>query len=270
MHTIDKTSSEPFKWLDTHEWTLDNFWDTICRFKDTRAANIRSPFVQQIDFKGAESRLTGAIEMMVSSIVQAQSQFEAISYAFFEHRGEDSWPIDILSTIAVKAREENPDFKWTVPFLTYIASRASFAEDGQLRAILKNIHYDDNELMPPVLRLLREGGTPIFLVDQALRQRGPEIRKPLCLAALMRYDQAATLDMRQTLHDIIDRAAEFSMDTTARQLAEKVLPEVLPVLDTIISLGLPIEQAWEMVVHNGKTNPLVNLPSDLSPANLTL
>lgn len=270
MYTIDKTSEEPFKWLDTHNWTLENFWATICQFKDTQTASFRSPVVGQIDFKGATQKLNTAIEKMALVIANNQTHFESISQAFFRDRKGDSWPMGVLNQINAAATNTEPSFQWTVHFITYIASRASIVAGDQLLGILKDQRYSDDELLPTVLAALREGGPALYLVDQALIHRGQEIRKPLCLAALQRYEQAETPIKRQTLHDIVDRKSKFSMATTVKQLAAKAVPEALPVLDTIIALDLPLYQAWSMVVQDGKTNEIVALPGDFTSTNLTI
>lgn len=247
------------RWIEHHEWTVENYWDTMVRVRASWMPHVLT--MQSNDI----NRLHNSGNIRMSELVPGnQAMFEG---SFWKSRAVLEMEVpDImicLDYIRIYAEEFGPSrFTWDLMWLHEIAALSTSDYLRNMRDALRSNAYSDKEKMPVLVHALSLSSTTLRNAEETLANQSDFLKRPLSLAAALAYAKCEDPVDRMALFKAIDSKLSFSLKHTAKDLVTAALPEALPAWDTLISLDLPFEQAWTLVTQQYKTEAIVEMPNN--------
>lgn len=249
---------ESLRWVEHHEWTVENYWDTMVRVRASWMPHVLT--MQSADINYLHN--TGNTRM-VELVPEQQALFEASfwrSRAVLEMEVPDT--MICLDYIRIYAEEFGPSrFTWNIDWLHRIATSSPSDYLRNMREALRSMAYTDEQKLPVLVHALSLPSTKLRDAEEALAKQSAKLKRPLSLAAALEYAKCDNPVDKMAIFTAIDSKLSFSLKYTAKDLVAAALPEALPAWDTLVSLDLPFAQAWALVSQQYKTEASVEMPA---------
>lgn len=260
------TLPQEVHWVEKHVWTIENYWESMERLRSSWFKVLNK--LQNADVNRLQNIGNSAIACLLPG---HQKEFEET----FFNGNTPKIPIqDVMISLEFiqyfsRTEEGHPEFTWDINWLSSIAELEPSSYVNTMSSFLRDNNYTDEQKLPIVIKALSLSNNFIYVVGSTLKEQSEFLRKPLLLAVALSVANDESIAAKMSMHDYLDDNSAFRLKHTIKDYVKRALPEALPLWDTLVSLDIPFEQAWQQVYANNGANIMVVLPDSLNDINDT-